>query len=57
MGTYLLGPFLVMNPPFTQYLMRLISAEEFALPFQEVAMRAYEDRVREFEDPRRKVHL
>ena len=57
MGTYLLGPFLVFNPPFTQYLLRLIGAEEQPLPFQEVAMRAYEQRVREFEDPRRKVHL
>lgn len=39
-GTYLLGPFLVLNPPFTRYLLRLLGRED-TLAFQEEAMDAY----------------
>ncbi len=54
-GTYLLGPLLVLNPLFTARLM-----EELGLPgakpaFFEQSMEAYERRLGEFEDERRKL--
>lgn len=47
-GTYLLGPLLIMNPPFTRYLLRLMGAEPDTLPFEEEAMEAYRRRLRDF---------
>lgn len=48
-GTYLLGPLLIMNPPFTRYLLRLLDAEPDTLPFEEEIMEAYRRRLRDFE--------
>lgn len=60
-GTYLLGPFLVMNPKFTKYLMGILSMDEVeeennqekkvplcTLAFEEEIMAAYEKRLHEF---------
>lgn len=47
-GTYLLGPLLIMNPPFTRYLLRLMGAEPETLPFEEEAMEAYRRRLADF---------
>ncbi|MBQ8975088.1 MAG: hypothetical protein IJ072_05120 [Oscillospiraceae bacterium] len=52
-GTYLIGPLLVMNPYFTKYLLRLAGVEEPALAFEQVAIDAYNDRLRDFRDPKR----
>ena len=52
MGTYIIGPLLVLNPPFTKWLageMGLYSE----LPFEQDAMKAYEVRVEEYSDPSR----
>ena len=39
-GTYSLGPYLILNPPFTKYLLRLLGLDD-ALAFEEEAMEAY----------------
>ncbi len=49
-GTYLLGPVLVLNPPFTRYLLRLMKAEPETLPFEDTAMEAYRRRLKDFEN-------
>ena len=49
LGTYLLGPLLVLNPPFTRWLLAQLGAENAALAFSDEVFRAYETRVKEFE--------
>ena len=51
MATYLTGPLLVLNPPFTKYLLQLMGEQEPVLAFEDAAMELYRDRVREFSDP------
>ena len=51
MATYLTGPLLVLNPPFTKYLLQLMGEKEPVLAFEEAAMELYRDRVKEFSDP------
>lgn len=48
-GTYLLGPLLVQNPPFTRYLLRLIGAGDTPLAFELAIDAAYTARLAEFE--------
>lgn len=50
MGTYLLGPILVINPLFTKYILKLLGQDE-NIAFEEESMNAYEVRLKEFEDP------
>lgn len=51
-ATYVTGPFLVLNPPFTKWFMRHVLKVEDAEPaFKEAAMDAYESRVKEYSDP------
>ena len=47
-GTYLIGPFLVLNPLFTKYIMSLLGEENPQLQFEEEAMNCYKKRVEEF---------
>lgn len=54
-GTYLIGPFLVINPPFAKYLMHLAGEENPRLAFEEKAMEVYGKRVKEFKDPKTRV--
>ena len=56
-GTYLVGPLLVLNPLFTKYLLRLAGEKDPHPAFEEVAMKAYQVRLAEFEDPKRKIIL
>lgn len=42
-GTYSLGPYLIMNPLFTKYLLRLMGLDD-SLCFEREAMKAYEYR-------------
>jgi len=51
-GTNLLGPILVINPDFTQYLLRLMGSEA-RIAFEETARAAFEARLKEFKDERR----
>ena len=52
MATYLLGPLLILNPPFAKYLLSLLG-ETGKLPYEDVAMEVYETRLSEFKDPNR----
>lgn len=49
-GTYLLGPILVLNPSFTEYLLSLMGAEHPQLAFTETAKAAYESRLKDFRE-------
>lgn len=48
MGTYLLGPVLVINPYFTKYILRLLGQDE-TLEYEDEITNAYETRLKEFE--------
>ncbi len=54
-GTYLIGPLLICNPLFAKYLLRLAGAKAPRLLFEEEAMAAYEQRLTEFHDPKRRI--
>ena len=47
-GTYLLGPFLIQNPLFTEYLMKQLGVEMPELAFKDDIMKAYDVRLKEF---------
>lgn len=47
-GTYLLGPFLIQNPMFTEHLMKKLGVENPQLAFKEDIMKAYHVRLKEF---------
>ena len=51
MGTYVIGPLLVLNPPFAKWLLKEIGAGDVNLAFEKEAMEAYETRVKEYSDP------
>lgn len=53
-GTYLLGPLLVLNPLLTQHLMASLGCKGAPAFFTE-ALQAYEARLTEFRDSRRKL--
>lgn len=53
-GTYLLGPLLVLNPLWTQHLLTRLGVEPRPAFFAQ-ALRAYEARKAEFDDLRRKL--
>lgn len=52
-GTYLLGPLLVLNPLFTEKLLRDMGFPDRKPAFYDEAMEAYQIRISEFEDPKR----
>ena len=49
MGTYILGPILILNPDFTKYLLKLLGITDRALPCEEDIRKAYIQRLGEFE--------
>lgn len=53
MGTYIIGPILVLNPPFTKELIKLMGVEKPAAAYEEAAMDVYEHRLSEFMEPTR----
>lgn len=50
MGANILGPVLVLNPLFTEYIMSLLGIANPECAFREQSMKAYEKRLKEFED-------
>ncbi|MBQ4105463.1 MAG: hypothetical protein IJC86_03645 [Clostridia bacterium] len=46
-GTYLIGPLLILNPDFTEYLLRLTGVSNYTLPHCEQLINAYNRRVEE----------
>ena len=47
-GTYLLGPFLIQNPLFTEKLLKALGAESAELAFRKDIMKAYDVRLAQF---------
>lgn len=50
-GTYLIGPLLVMDPPFTRWLLDAMGAESAPLAYEAAMEQAYAQRLKEFQDP------
>lgn len=55
-GTYLIGPFLVLNPDFTLYLLEKMGVEKPQLAFDDVIRDAYSRRLKEFKNPDTKYY-
>ena len=53
-GTYLLGPFLIINPYFTKYLLNKIGYDK-EIEYLSFALDAYNYRLKELEDPKTSV--
>lgn len=49
LGTYLLGPLLVLNPDFTRWLLDDLGAQDAALAFEPEVRKAYEVRLAQFQ--------
>lgn len=52
MATYIIGPLLVLNPPFAKYILKECGIDK-TLAFEKEAMDAYEARVAEYSEPDR----
>lgn len=50
-GTNLIGPLLVMNPPFTRWLLDAMGAKDAPLAYKDAMEQAYAQRLKEFQDP------
>lgn len=47
-GTYILGPILILNPLFTEKLLKMIGIENPEIALKEETLMAYETRLKEF---------
>ena len=54
-ATYIIGPFLVINPVFTKQWLSEVAKTEITLPYEELAMECYRNRLAEFRDENRKI--
>lgn len=52
-GTYIIGPLLVLNPPFTKYLLGKMGVKDPAVCYEEASMDVYSHRLSEFMEPTR----
>ena len=57
MATYLTGPFLILNPIFTKYLLNELGLKVEKLAFEEENMDAYKVRLAEFNDPNKNPYF
>ncbi|MGN0620525.1 MAG: hypothetical protein ACI4I9_01555 [Porcipelethomonas sp.] len=55
-GTYLLGPVLVLNPLLTKKIIKRISGKDLSPAFEEEAMKAYRARLEDFRDKKVGIH-
>lgn len=46
-GTYLIGPILILNPLFTEKLLKMMGVENTTVALNEDVMNAYEERLKE----------
>lgn len=53
LGTYIIGPILVLNPFFTKWLLYKVDNKMYELPFEDAAIKAYNVRVSEYSEPDR----
>ena len=49
-GTYVIGPILILNPQFTKKLLKMIGINEPKLAFEEDVQKAYEQRLKELKN-------
>lgn len=54
-ATYLLGPFLALNPIFLRYFLNLIGAQNAVIPFEDAMLEAYNARLAEMRDKNRQL--
>ena len=47
-GTYLLGPILILNPLFTKKILNILGCKEINIAYEEEVMKAYKTRLEEF---------
>lgn len=52
-GTHCIGPLLVLNPPFTKYLLDILTKKDDEPILYEDMMSAYKKRIAEFNDPKK----
>ena len=52
-GTYIIGPLLVLNPPFTKYLITKMGINDPKVCYEEASMDVYTHRLEEFMQPER----
>jgi len=55
LATSILGPLLILNPPFTRYLLSLLNVHSTALPYENEILTAYNLRLSEFKNPKTKI--
>ncbi len=52
LATHILGPFLLSNPVFAKhYFAQACPGEDFTIPFEDLSIRAYEQRLKDLQDP------
>jgi len=51
-ATNILGPLLILNPPFTRFLLNLLGVHSYVLPYENEILTAYNARLSEFKDPK-----
>lgn len=54
-GTYVIGPILVLNPYFTEFLLKKMGVENPQIAFKEAVVDAYNQRLKEFKDSAVKI--
>ncbi|MBO7600914.1 MAG: hypothetical protein J6S95_07185 [Lachnospiraceae bacterium] len=52
-GTYIIGPLLILNPPFTKFILELMGVKGATVAYEEAAMDVYTHRFEEFMQPTR----
>ena len=52
--TYLIGPVLLLNPPFAKYILKLMGINEPTLKFEQECYDSYYARIKEFNEPDKK---
>ena len=51
-ATSVLGPLLILNPPFTRYILSLLDVHSITLPYENEILTAYNARLSEFKNPK-----
>lgn len=52
-GTHCVGPLLVLNPPFTKFLIEKMAKKPVVLPFYQDMLNAYQQRIKEFKNKKK----
>lgn len=51
-GTYVLGPILILNPQFCTYILEMLNIKNYKLAFKDEVTECYKIRLEEFENPK-----